>query len=120
MFTGFLIQIRVAEAKEQQYKAEQNKRYVSNQIAFEVTDAYPTMRATEQATKVAQLWADAARGALSLAEERYRLGLSSIVEVTSAAVAATAAEVRLADAQYQFKASEVALDYAIGRGYRVI
>ena len=48
IFTGFLIENRVAEARQQKYKAEQKKIDLSNRIALEVTDAYLTLQTARQ------------------------------------------------------------------------
>ncbi|MBI5410702.1 MAG: TolC family protein, partial [Nitrospirae bacterium] len=69
-------------------------------------------------TKVAEQEVAAAREALTLAKERYRLGLSSIIDVTTATTALVSAEVRLADTNYAYKASAVAVAYATGTGYQ--
>jgi len=55
---------------------------------------------------------------LQLAQERYRLGLSSIVEVTQGEVAVTTAETDLAEAQYDYKTAEATLAYTVGEGYQ--
>ncbi|HJU06718.1 MAG TPA: TolC family protein [Nitrospiraceae bacterium] len=118
LFTGFLIENRVAESLQQKYKAEQKQADVANRVALEVTDAYVTMQSAEQQVKVEKQEVESARSALTLAKERYRLGLSSVVDVTTATAALLTAEVRLAEARYGLQASGVALAYATGRGYR--
>jgi outer membrane protein len=52
--------------------------------------------------------------ALSLAKQRYKLGLGSIVEVTRSEVGLTAAQTKLAEARYDYKIAEVTLAYAVG------
>lgn len=118
LFTGFLIENKVAEARQQQYKEEQRKRELANKVALEVTDAYFTFQTAKQQTHVAEQEAAAAKSALALAGERYRLGLASIVDVTSATTALVTAEVQLADTRYALQASAAAVAYATGSGYR--
>ena len=48
------------------------------------------------------------------AKQRYKLGLGTVVEVTQSEVAVTAAETRLAEAQYDYKIAEVTLAYSAG------
>jgi outer membrane protein len=55
-----------------------------------------------------------AQEAQQLSKQRYKLGLGSIVEVTQSEVALTAAQTRLAEAQYDYKIAEVTLAYASG------
>jgi outer membrane protein len=57
--------------------------------------------------------------ALQLAKQRYKLGLGTIVEVTQSEVALTAAETRLAEAQYDYKIAEVTLAYASAGGIQL-
>jgi len=116
LFTGFLIENRVAEAREQQYKSEKKKMDRSNAIALEVMDAYTSLQTATQQIKVEEKEVEAARSALTLAKERYRLGLASIVDVTTATTFLLMAEVRLSDVRYAVHASTVSLAYATGKG----
>jgi outer membrane protein len=114
IFTGFLIENRVAEAKQDRYKIEQRKQDFSNRVRMEVAEAYFTVQTVQQAIGVAQNEVRAARSAWELASTRYRAGLASVVDVTTATTALLAAEVQLADAQYGVETATVALLYAIG------
>lgn len=118
IFTGFLIENRVAEARAQKQKVEQRKRDLDNKVTLEVTDAYLTLQTAEQEIRVTTQEVVAAREALTLAKERYRLGLGSIVELSMATVTLVTAEVRLADAQYASKTGMAALAFATGSEYR--
>ena len=118
IFTGFLIENRVAEARQQKYKVEQKKVDLSNRIGLEVTDAYLALQAARQQIVVEEKEVESARSALTLAKERYRLGLSSIVDVTTATTALLLAEVRLSEARYAVEAGSAALAYATGRTYQ--
>jgi outer membrane protein len=118
IFTGFLIENRVAEARQQKYKAEQRRLDLSNRIALEVTDAYLAMQTARQQIIVEEKEVESAGSALTLAKERYRLGLASIVDVTTATTARLAAEVRLSAAQFEVQGSAVALAFAIGDSYK--
>ncbi len=117
IFEGFLIKNRVAEAREQKYKIEKQLLELSNQISAEVTDAYATRITAEQQILVEQEEVKAAKSALSLSQTRYRLGLASIMEFTSAATNVLGSMVRRSEADYAFMASDIALLYATGRGY---
>lgn len=117
LFTGFLIENRVAEAREQKHKMEQRKTNLANTIAFEVTEAYLALQTAQQQIKVEEKEVESARSALTLAKERYRLGLASIVDVTTATAALLLAEVRLSEARYAVRTGAIALTYATGKGY---
>lgn len=117
LFTGFLIENRVAEAREQRHKTEQKKANTANAIALEVTEAYLTLQTAQQQIKVEEKEVESARSALTLAKERYRLGLASIVDVTTATTALLLAEVKLSEAQYAARTGAAVLTYATGKGY---
>jgi len=118
IFTGFLIDSRVAEARQHKYKAEQRKLDLSNRIAFEVTDAYLTLQTARQQIPVEEKEVESARSALTLAKERYRLGLASIVDVTTATTALLVSEVRLSEARYAVQVGVSAVAFATGAGYQ--
>jgi outer membrane protein len=114
IFTGFLIQNQVAEATAQQREVQAVYRAVAQNVQLQVRDSFldvvtliPQVRVAEEQVKIA-------REALSLASQRYRLGLSSIVEVTQSEVAVATAETRLAETQYDAKIAEARLRYAVG------
>ncbi|TKB70474.1 MAG: TolC family protein [Nitrospira sp.] len=117
LFTGFFIENHVAGARENKYKMDQRKADLSNKITLEVTDAYLTVQTAQQQVKVEEREVEAARSALTLAKERYRLGLASIVDITTATTAFLLAQVMLSEAQYAVQAGAVALTYATGKGY---
>ena len=115
LFTGFLIENRVAEAREQKHKMDQRKADLSNKVALEVTDAYLAFQTAQQQVKVEEKEVESARSALTLATERYKLELASIVDVTTATTAFLLAEVRLSEARYAVQAGAVVLTYATGK-----
>ncbi len=114
LFTGFLIQNQVAEATAQHREAQSIYLTVAQNIRLQIQDSFLDVVTLIQQIKVAEQQVIIAREALSLARQRYKLGLSSVVEVTQSEVAVTAAETRLAETQYDAKISEARLRYAIG------
>jgi outer membrane protein len=114
IFTGFLIQNQVAEATAQQRETEAVYRAVSQNVQLQVRDSFLDVVTLIPQIKVAEQQVSIAREALSLASQRYKLGLSSIVEITQSEVAVTAAETRLAETQYDAKIAEARLRYAVG------
>jgi outer membrane protein len=118
LFTGFLIQNQVREAEEQHQEAQSNARDIEQAIRLEVTNAVLTLETLAQQIKAIEVLVNQTQEALQLAQERYRLGLSSIVEVTQGEVAVTTAQTQLAEAQYDYKTAEAALGYAVGEGYQ--
>jgi outer membrane protein len=114
LFTGFLIQNQVAEATAQQREAQAVYQAVAQNVRLQVKDSFLDLVTLIQQIKVAEQQVLIARETLSLAGQRYKLGLSSIVEVTQSEVAITAAETRLAETQYNTKIAEARLRYAVG------
>ena len=53
--------------------------------------------------------------ALDLAQGRYNLGLSSIVELTQSQLNVTRAEIERLTAKYDYQDDQAALQYAIGQ-----
>ena len=104
----------MAEATAQQQEVQAVYRTVAQNVQLEVKDSFLDVVTLIQQIKVAEELVTIAREALSLATQRYRLGLSSIVEVTQSEVAVTAGETRLAETQYDAKIAEARLQYAIG------
>jgi outer membrane protein len=118
IFTGFLLENRVAEATQDKYKLEQRKNDTSNRVRLEVAQAFFTLQTVRVQIGVAENEVQAARSAWELASNRYRMGLASIVDVTNATTALLSAEVQLSDARYAVQTSSVALAYAVGKGYQ--
>jgi outer membrane protein len=114
IFTGFLIQNQVAEATAQQREAQAVYLNAAQNVRLQVRDSFLDVVTLIQQIKVAEQQVLIAREALSLASQRYKLGLSSIVEVTQSEVAITTAETRLAETQFEAKIAEARLRYAVG------
>ncbi len=114
IFTGFLIQNQVAEATAQQRETQAIYRTVVQNVQLQVKDSFLEVVTLLPQIKVAEEQVKIARESLSLASQRYKLGLSSIVEVTQSEVAVTAAETRLAETQFEAKIAEARLRYAVG------
>jgi outer membrane protein len=114
LFTGFLIENQVREASAQQVAAESGTQTVEIALTQQLTTSYLETLSQIEQIKLAEEQVRTAKEALGLARQRYRLGLGSIVEVTQSEVALTAAQTRLAEAQYNYKIAEVTLAYAAG------
>ncbi len=114
LFTGFLIENQIREATSQQAAAEAGSFNIEQALTQQVTNAYLDTVTFAQQIKLAEEQVKTAQEALQLAKQRYRLGLGSVVEVTQSEVAVTAAQTRLAEAQYDYKIAEATLAYAAG------
>jgi len=114
LFTGFLIENQVAEARAQQAAADASITDVEQVLIQQVTASYLELQSLAQQIKLGEELVKTANEALQLARERYKLGLGSVVEVTQSEVSLTATQTRLAEAQYDYKITEAILAYTVG------
>jgi outer membrane protein len=114
IFTGFLYS---AEAKEAAYRAKadaERTRNLRDQIVRDVRTAWlQTNTAYQRIGVTAQLLKEANLG-FQLAQTRYQLGLSSIVELSQAQLQQTSAAIENTNAQYQYRMALATLNYQIG------
>jgi len=118
LFTGFKLQNQIAEALHQQGETEQDLQQTVNEVTFQVFRAYFAQVSNGEQIPVEQERVNVAREALSLAQERYKMGLTSIVEVIQSTTLLFQAESRLAELQYVYRLGDAALGYAIGQTYQ--
>lgn len=117
LYTGGRIEGQIDEADARIGETQATTRALANDIVLQVAQAYLGRLTAEQQIKVAEEKVGHAREALTLARERYKAGLGSILDVTTATADLLSAEVGLADAQYEYRASDAALSYAMGAEY---
>lgn len=117
LYTGSRIEAEIEQAEAGELEARAVTRVIANDVALEVARAYLSRLTADQQIAVAQDRAAQAREALSLARERYKAGLASILDVTTATADLLLAETGLADAQYGYLAADSALAYATGSNY---
>jgi outer membrane protein len=114
IFNGFLYS---AEAKEAAYRSradEERTRDLRDQIVRDVRTAWLQANTAFQRIGVTAQLLKQANLAMQLAQTRYQLGLSSIVELSQAQLQQTSAAIDNTNAQYQYKLSLAALNYQIG------
>ncbi len=111
LFTGGLIDNQVREATAQQAAAQASTVQIEQALTQQVTNAYLDTLTFAQQIKLTEELVVTAQDALRLAQQRYKLGLSSIVEVTQSQVAVTSSKTKLAEARYDYKIAEVTLAY---------
>ncbi len=114
LFNGGLYKARRTEAELRAKAVAQNVTGLENLVARDVrvaylnaTTAYDRIALTRQLLEQAQL-------ALDLSQTRYDLGLGSIVELSQAQLGLTSAQIANTNAQYDYQAQRVAIDYATG------
>jgi outer membrane protein len=114
IFNGFLYS---AEAKEAKYRAqadEERARGLRDQIVRDVRTAWLRANTAYQRIGVTAEMQKQANMALQLAQTRYQLGLSSIVELSQAQLQQTSAAIDNTNAQYEYRLALAALNYQVG------
>lgn len=111
---GSLYAARHAEAAFRARAQDQVLRDLQNRVARDVTVAWLDARAGYQRLDLTSQLVAQATDALDLADTRYNLGLSSIVELSQAQLNKTRAEIEHASARYEYQARTAALRYQIG------
>ena len=111
---GSLFAARHAEAAFRARAQDQVLRDLQNRVARDVTVAWLDARAGYQRLDLTNQLVAQATDALELADTRYNLGLSSIVELSQAQLNKTRAEIEQASARYEYQARVAALRYQIG------
>jgi outer membrane protein len=115
VFNGFLYN---ADAKEARYRAQaahENARSLRDNIARDVRTAVLNAQAAYQRIAVTLDMLNQANFALDLAAARYKIGLSSIVELTQAQLAQTEAEIENTTARYAYQTALAEIRYQIGQ-----
>jgi outer membrane protein len=112
---GNLFGARKAEALLRAEAESERVRDLENRVTRDVTTAWLDARtAFQRLDLTGQLLAQTA-DTLELAQARYNLGLSSIVELTQAQLNKTRAQIEQASARYDYQARTSALRYQLGR-----
>lgn len=118
IFTGFGRSLRVAQAREQELDAEESVRAQAIQVRTDVQSRYLALGTNFKAIAVQAANRDAARDQLRLAQDRYRLGSGTALEVSDAQNAVQRAEGDYVNAIYDYHKSLAALEAAVGRPLR--
>jgi outer membrane protein len=114
VFNGYLFSARRQAAEYQLQATEQHLRDMQDRIAQDVRAAWARARTAHEAIAATAELVQEADLALNLAQGRYNLGLSSIVELTQAQLNQTQAEVENVNAKYEYQEAYAALQYTLG------
>ena len=114
IFNGFLYTAEASEAKYRANAAAENTRDLRNRIVRDVRTAWLSANTAFQRVGVAEELSKEADLALRLAQGRYQLGLSSIVELSQAQLQQATAAIGYVGAQYQYKLALSTLDFEMG------
>ncbi|HTW31290.1 MAG TPA: TolC family protein [Candidatus Sulfotelmatobacter sp.] len=114
IFNGFLYSAEASEAKYRATAAAENTRNLRDAVVRDVRTAWLAANTAFQRVGVAEELSKEADLALQLAQGRYQLGLSSIVELSQAQLQQASAAIGYVNAQYQYKLALSTLNFEMG------
>ncbi len=114
LFNGHLFSARREAAVQRAMESDQRLRDQQQRISRDVRVAWASTNDAFQRIDVTAQFLRQAALALDLAQGRYTLGLSSIVELTQAQLNLTEAEIENLNAKYDYQTQYSALQYTIG------
>jgi len=118
IWDGFSRNLRVSQARAQQQDADESLRARGLQVRADVESRLYTVRAAYEAIGVQTASREAARDQLRLAQDRYRLGSGTSLEVSDAQNAVQRAEGDYVNAVYAYHKALTALEAAVGQPLR--
>lgn len=114
ILNGGLFKARESEAALKAKAAAQNVADLANRITRDVRVAWLNANTALQRVTLTQELVSQAQQARDLAQSRYQLGLSSIVELSQADLNLTSAQIESATARYDYQAQRSLVDYQTG------
>jgi len=115
IFNGRLFSARRNEANSIAQAQEQYLRDLQNRIVRDVRTAWLNANSAFQRLAVTEQLLAESTQAFDLAQSRYGLGLSSIVELSQAQLNKTQAEIARVSAQYDYEGQIAYLNYQLGQ-----
>lgn len=114
IFNGFLYSSQAKAAEYKAQAAQERSRDLRDQIVRDVRTAWLQANTAYQRVGVTAQLAKEANQALQLAQTRYTLGLSSIVELSQAQLQQTSAAIDNTNAEYQYRLALAVVNYQVG------
>jgi outer membrane protein len=118
IFTGFSRSLRLSQARAQQEDADEEVRARRLAVRSDVHARHLALETAYRAIGVQATSRDAARDQLRLAQDRYRVGVGTALEVSDAQTAVQRAETDYITAVYDYHKAIAALEAAVGRSLR--
>jgi len=114
VFNGFLYTAKSHESDLRAQAVRQRLADLRNRISRDVRTGWLSATTAFDRVSVSEQLLAHANQALDLAQTRYKLGLSSIVELSQAQLQQTQAEIGNAQAEYEYRLALAALSYQTG------
>ena len=115
LFNGFEYTARAKEADLRANAAQEQVRSLRDNMARDVRTAVLNAQIAFQRIGVTQELLNQANTALELAQARYKVGLSGIVDLTQAQLAQTEAEIGVANARFTYQTALAEVKYQTGQ-----
>ncbi len=114
LFSGFLTNHQVAEAKSNLYVLRANEESIRQQILLDVRQAYLNLHAADSSITTTDLALKQAKENLDLANGRYAAGVGSPIEVSDAFATYITAQANYTGALYNYKIAQASMEKAMG------
>jgi outer membrane protein len=114
IFNGGLFKARQTEAELKAKAANENVNDLQNRIIRDVRVAWLNATSAYDRMALTQQLLDQATQALDLAQTRYDNALGNIVELSTAQLNLTSAQIAVTNAHYDYQAQRILLDYQTG------
>ncbi|HWZ55202.1 MAG TPA: TolC family protein [Verrucomicrobiae bacterium] len=115
LFNGRMYNALHTEAVARAAAQEQYLRDLQNRISEDVRTSWLNVSSAYQRLSVTEQLLKEATQAFDLAQARYKLGLSSIIELSQAQLSLTEAQIDQISAQYDYESQTANLNYQLGR-----
>jgi len=115
VFNGFAFSARAKEADLRAQAAVEEVRNLQDTIARDVRTAVLNAQRAFQRISVSRQLFDQSNTALELAQARYKVGLSGIVDLTQAQLAQTEAEIGYTNARYAYQTALAEVRFQTGQ-----
>jgi len=118
VFDNFSREQRLEESIVARDNAKLNVRARELQLTADVTQAYLNLQTALKTTQMQEINAQKAREELAFAEERYRVGAATFLDVTTSRGTFEQAQIDRLNAMYDYHRAYAALENAVGRPLR--
>jgi outer membrane protein TolC len=114
VFNGFGTTAEIGQAVSQRSIVELSREQAERDLEAEVTRAHKALTAQIEAAEIARANREVAVSGLTLAEERFKAGAGSTLEVRDAQLKLTQAELSLVESRIDVEIARAALERAMG------
>ncbi|WP_420633884.1 TolC family protein [Candidatus Palauibacter sp.] len=115
LFNGFQRETQVFRARATADQARQSERAAQLNISSELDARYATAQSALAGVDLASQNVELSEESLRVVQERYRLGLATILELQDAQITLTQAEVDLVTGRFDYEVAVAAIEALLGR-----